>query len=448
MAGSSKKQIALGITLALVTAYSLVVVPSVVAAPGEREARSESITIASEDDFNPANGVRGGSGTKSDPFVISNWDVSSVHIRDTDEHFVIRDNTIDNLTLNWNGDRVTIVKNNIGDLRVNENVKRTGGPTTGLIAHNTFGIVGQLRHFDGVFAHNTVGSAQDANMAFPFFDNRAVNFDGFHGARFFNNVLYGYLEVRLHGHHHGSGYEAGSHYHGPPPAEDEHAAHAGHAEMEMVDHTRRYHQVHVYNNTIYSDGFQALVYTDSNHAGNDRTNASETNKELNKAHEHFTKVHITNNKLVGSGLVIDIFNAKDERHTNTNRGLVHIANNSITLARSTSNLPLFDTRTGILVSQVTDLGLRIVGNSIAYDSSTDPFAAAGDNYRDTGIALQNVDIADVSLGNNSVSDVYYGISASWMTETVSWAIWDLETKGVAEPVWYDSSVKNHPEETP
>ena len=448
MAARFRNQIALGLTLALVTTYSLVLVPSATAGPGEREERSQSITIASEDDFNPANGVRGGSGTKSDPFVISNWDVPSVHVRDTNEYFVVRDNTIDNLTLNWNGDRVTIVNNDIGDLRVNQNVKRTGGPTTGLIAHNTFSVVGQLRHFDGVFAHNTVGSAQDANMAAPFFDDRAVNFDGFHGARFFDNVLYGYLEVRLHGHHHGSGYEAGSHYHGPPPTEDEHAAHAGHEKMEMVDHTRRYHQVHVYDNTIHADGRQALIYTDSNHAANDRTNASETNKELEKAHEHFTKIHITNNKLVGSGLVIDIFNAKDERHTNTNRGLVHIANNSITLARSTSNLPFFDTRTGILARQVQDLGLKIVGNSITYDASTDLLAAAEDNNRDTGIALQNVDLAHVSIGKNSVSNVFYGVFASQMTETVNWSIWDLETKGVAEPVWYDSSVKNHPDQTP
>ena len=448
MAGSFRKQTALGIIFVLVAAYSLIVVPQVAAAPGEREPRSQSIRISSQEDFNPANGVRGGSGTKSDPFVISNWDVSSVHINDTDEYFVIRDNTIDHLTLNWNGDRVTIVNNDVGDLRVNQNVKRTGEPTSGLIAHNTFGIVGQLRHFDGVFAHNKVGSAEDANMAFPFFDNRAVNFDGFHGARFFDNVLYGYLEVRLHGHHHGSGYEAGSHYHGPPPPADEHAEHAGHDEMEMVDHTRRYHQVHVFDNTIYADGYQALIYTDSNHAGNDRTNASETNEELNKAHEHFTKVHITENKLVGSGLVVNIFNAKDERHTKTNRGLMHIADNDITLARSTSNLPLFDTVTGIDVHQVKDIALRIVGNSIAYDSSTDPLAVAENNYRDSGIALRNVDLGDISIGNNSVSGVFYGVSAFQMTETVTWRIWGLETEGVKEPVWYDSSVKNHPEETP
>jgi hypothetical protein len=127
---------------------------------------------------------------------------------------------------------------------------------------------------------------------------------------------------------------------------------------------------------------------------------------------------------------------------------MHIANNTITLARSTSTLPLFDTRTGILVQQVQDLGLRIVDNSITYDSSTDLLAATEDNYRDTGIALRNVDLADVSIGGNSVSEVFYGVFASQMTETVNWAIWELETKGVEEPVWYDSSVKNHPEQSP
>lgn len=447
MAGKTTKQTALGITLVLIAAFSLVV-PSVASAAGEREQRSQSIRISKAEDFNPANGVRGGSGTKSDPFVISGWDVSSVHINDTDEYFVIRDNTIDHLTLNWNGaNRIRVVNNDIGDLRVNQNVRRTGGPSSGVITHNTFGVVGQLRHFDGVFAHNTVGSADDMAAEAPFFTHRAVNFDGFHGARFFDNVLYGYLEVRLHGHHHGSGYEAGSHYHGTPPKEDEHAGHAEHA--EMVDHTKRFHQVHVYDNTIHADGPYALIYTDSNHAANDRTNASETNTELNKAHEHFTKIHITNNKLVGSGLVVDIFNAKDERHTKTNRGLMHIANNKITLSRSTSTLPLFENRTGILASRVVDLGLRIVGNSISYDAGSDPLAPAmSDQYFDAGILLQDVNLANVSIGNNSISNVHYGVSARQMTETVEWSIWGLETKGVVEPVWYDSSVKNQPKRAP
>src|SRR5918999_1886721 len=119
----------------------------------------ESIYISADNEFNPANGVRSGSGTKSDPFVISDWSLESIHIHDTDRYVVIRDNVVSGtMVLDWIGDRVKVVNNNVQDLRVNQNVKRTGDMTSGLIAHNVFGVVGQLRHWDGVFAYNTVGS--------------------------------------------------------------------------------------------------------------------------------------------------------------------------------------------------------------------------------------------------------------------------------------------------
>lgn len=446
MAGRTRKRIALATVLGLVAAYSIVLALPATAAADAREQRNQSIRITKDAQFTTDNGVRFGSGTKADPYVISGWDVFEVHLADTSKHVVIRDNTIQRLILNWNGDRLKVVHNDIGDMRVNQNVKRTGDPTTGLIAHNKFGVVGQLRHFDGVFAHNVVGAPTES---FPFFgSNRAVNFDGFHGARFFDNVLYGYLEVRLHGHHHGSNYDAASHYHGSAPEQEGHEGH-GHAqegthEMEMVDHSTRYHKVHVYDNTIHADGPYALIYTDSNHAGNDRTATSETNKELNKPHEHFTKVFLTDNKLRGAGLVVDIFNAEDERHTNTNRGLVEIARNNISLSRDDDSLP-WDQRDGISIGRVVDLDLRIVGNDIAYEPAEDMIGAALEEHvYDIGISLQDVDKADVVIARNSVADMFYGVSASRMTESVQWTITGLETNGVSEPVAYDDSVKNRP----
>lgn len=448
MAGTNGKRMAAWLTVALIASFSVGVITPASAAD-EREARNGSIVIESDKDFTSANGIRSGSGTAADPYVISGWDVFEVFIRDTGAHLVIRDNTIEFLTLNWNGPGVKVVNNDVGDLRVNENVKRTGGPTSGQITNNTFGIVGQLRHFDGVFAHNTVGSpTTDGSNPFdeiPFFDNRAVNFDGFNGSHFFDNTLYGYLEVRLHGHHHGSGYGETSHYHGAAP-EHQHGAEAE-SHDDMVDHSQRYHQTWVHDNTIYADGSYALIYTDSNHAGNDRTANSETNKELNKPHTHYTKVHLTDNELIGAGLVVDIFNARDERHTETNRGLVEIARNKISMARDLQS-GTFESRDGISVWDVKDLKLQIVGNSITYDGSEDPLAPTDFDYGDAGIRLRSVDLANVLISGNSVANTFYGVAASQMTKDVFWTIRGLTTSGVTEAVYYDESVKNEPQDGP
>lgn len=442
MRGSSRKQIALAITVMVAATFSLVAVPQASAAPG-REARNQSILIGKDSQFTPANGVRSGSGTVSDPFVISGWEVFAIEIHDTNKHFEITNNKVENLILNWNGNNVLVKNNEIGDLRVNENVERTGGPTTGVITNNTFGVVGQLRHFDGVFAHNVVGSAEQNPMTdVPFFSNdRAVNFDGFNGAHFFDNTLYGYLEVRLHGHHHSSAYGENSHYHG---TEHDHSDHSEHSMDDMVDHTNRFHEVWVHSNTIYASGPYALIYTDSNHAGNDRTANSEENEELNKPHTHHTRIHLVDNKLVGSGLYVDIFNADDDRHTTTNRGLMEIARNDITVNYGDDRFP-FENRNGITVWEAKDVNLRIIDNKIRYDGTEDPLTVDDQWGTSSGISLQSLDKADVSIVRNFVQNYFYGVSASDMTKTVFWKISDLETDGVTTAVNYDQSVKNKPE---
>lgn len=436
-----KKRIALAITVAVAAAYSIVVVPHATAAAPEREQRNGSIFISNDKGFTPENGVRSGSGTPSDPYVISGWDVFEIHIKDTDKDVIITNNTVEFLTLNWNGNNVEVTNNDVGDLRVNENVKRTGGPTSGSITNNTFDVVGQLRHFDGVFAHNTVGAAEQG-MDIPFFSNeRAVNFDGFNGAHFFDNTIYGYVEVRLHGHHHSSGYDKDSHNHGMTHDDSDHSDHP----MEnMVDHTVRFHQASVHNNKIFASGPYALIYTDSNHAGNDRTASSEQNEELNQPHTHYTKVQLTDNELVGAGLYVDIFNAKDDRHTGTNRGAMTIARNDITMHYGDDQLP-FEVYDGITVWNAQDVDLRIVGNSVRYDGSEDPLSVDNRWQKASGIYLKTLDKSDVWILRNFVKDTFFGVRASNMTETVSWRVADLETAGVSEPVSYDQSVKNRPE---
>ena len=112
--------------------------------------KREYIVIQSDADFTKENGVRSGQGTKRNPYVISGWDLEWAVVRDTDAWFTWRNTRVaEQLILNWNGDRVRLLDNYIGDLRVNQNVKRTGDMTSGLFKNNRFAIVGQLRHFDG-----------------------------------------------------------------------------------------------------------------------------------------------------------------------------------------------------------------------------------------------------------------------------------------------------------
>ncbi|MDQ3954952.1 MAG: hypothetical protein M3285_05315, partial [Actinomycetota bacterium] len=382
----------LGLIVAL-SAWGLV---PVTASAGPQRQSHPSIYIDGDEQFNPAHGVRKGTGTKENPFVISGWTVRSIYIKDTSKHFVIRNNTIENLTLNWNGDAVTIVDNEIGDLRVNQNIPRTGGPTSGLIARNTIGLVGQLRHFDGVFKENVVGN-QDA-MTLPFFSNRAVNFDGFHGAKFHHNTIYGYVDVRLHGHHHGSNFNSKSHYHGTPSAEEGTGGHMGDQE---VDHTQRYHQVQVYNNRIHSPGPWALRYFDQAHSANDRTAASEDNPALNLPHKHFTRVYLRNNKLYGSGLRVDVFNADDELHQKIGHGSVVLADNKIVLEHNSMNP--WSRQDGIVVQQAQGIMLHIAGNSVSWKENNDLLEQ--DFYDVAGIRLNDMDTGKIHIYNNSVSDV-------------------------------------------
>lgn len=418
----------------LIAAY-VVVSASPAVAEEENLKQHENIVIKSDEQFDAAHGVVGGSGTPTDPYVISGWRVHHISIADTAAAVVIRGNEIaGQLILNWNGANVRVVDNRIGDLRVNQNVKRTGAATGGLIANNTFGIVGQLRHFDGIFEHNIVRPGP--GFFDPVFGQaRAVQFDGFNGAVFRKNTLYGPLNVKLHGHHHGSDYGESSHGHSR-------GAHS--MDEPGTDHTKRYHEVFVQDNTIYATGPYALRWTDTAHRGDDRTAPSEENEALNAPHRHWTKVHLTDNRLVGSGLYVDVFNADDQNHTSTARGLVEIAGNVITLSRPDTEF--LEARHGIQVWNAKDLELRIIGNKVV--SEIEENAATDMWQRTTGIMLEDLDVADAYVVDNEVADAYYGVRASYFSETVNWWVSGLSTDGVEEAVHYDESVSNPPRREP
>lgn len=409
------------------------------ASTGEERTSRNDITITGDSQFNPANGVRAGSGTRRDPYVISGWDVRNVALRDTGAYVIIKDNNITGrLVLNWNGDRVTVVNNSVGDLRVNQNVKRTGEATSGRIANNTFGIVGQLRHFDGVFENNVVKGR--ASLFDGVFSNKSVQFDGFHGSRFRNNTINGYVEVRLHGHHHGSGFNENSHYHGA--GDKGHGSHGA-----GVDHSKRYHEVFVSNNRITADGEYALLYTDTAHVANDRTAASETNEELNKNHVHNTRVHLTGNQLTGAGLMVNVFNAKDERHNGTKTGLVDIRNNEISLEREATD-NLWSRKDGITINRAVDAVIKIEGNVVRGESLEERDPVDDQFARDSGIFLNDLDKGRAYLRNNTVTNLLYGVRGSRMTESVHWWINGLVTRAVTQAVYWDNSVKNQPRYRP
>ncbi len=432
-----KTYLAGALALLLMVMVFPAVAGAAVAKSGRQKQARDSIFINEMKDFNPANGVRAGSGTASDPFVISGWNVSWVQIKDTDAHVVITDNVITNsLTLDWIGGGIEVRNNDVGDLRVNQNRTRTGDATSGVIENNTFGVVGQLRHFDGIFQNNVVGTKDGMNLPF-ITDTRAVNFDGFNGSIFRNNTIYGYMDARLHGHHHSSGFAEDSHYHGDTPA-----AHEDHDDM---DHTVRYHQVHIYGNKIIADNYYALAYLDTGHAGNDRTAASETEPTLNDPHIHYTKVFLHDNELVGAGLYVDVFNAKDELLKSTARGTMEISNNKIVLRPTADATQKFYSRHGIDVGQAQDITLRILDNTITGPEAGD---AVDDLTRTSelvaGINLWNVDKGDLFLSGNSISRTAYGIKASDFSKTVNWTIEELVTNDVARGVYWDSSVHNPP----
>jgi hypothetical protein len=280
-------------------------------------------------------------------------------------------------------------------------------------------------------------------MRVPFFDTRAVNFDGFNGSVFRNNTIYGYMDARLHGHHHSSGFSEASHYHGKAAESPESHHHA------MMDHTIRYHQVHIYGNKIYSDSFYALAYLDTNHAGNDRTAASETEKTLNDPHIHYTKVFMHDNELVGSGLYVDIFNASDNLHKQgTARGTFEISDNKIVLQPS-ADPTMFGVRNGIDVWQATDITLRIFDNVITGIESTDQVTNLKESTDSVaGINLRDFDKGDLFLSGNSISHTAFGVRAGDFTKTVNWTISELTTSDVGQSVYWDSSVHNAPRQNP
>jgi hypothetical protein len=441
--------------------------PAVGSTPTAEDAKSleqvSRIDIRGDHAFTPKAGVRSGSGTLADPYVISGYAVSgSLYLGDTDACVVITGNYVDGeLALNWNGNCVHVHHNFIRDLRVNENVPREGLDTGGLIELNTINYVGQIRHYDGEFRNNVVGPREDAKLPFGIFqdpenllpftkDTRILNIDGFNQGWFHHNTITGSVDLKLHGHHHSTGFLAThSHYHGDNETRM--------AAMQH-DHSNRWESVRFEDNKVVDPTGYGVRYTDEAHAGDDRTAPSESTKTLSDPHQHHTKVEVRRNEVVGAGIWVDVFNADDKLHTQRNPGWLWITDNTVSLQQRHDGLlglqffglP-YDANTGIAIDTVKELQVDVRGNTLSWQatSSTDPTAdLLGGLFQQkptpAGIRIRGASDGSLVVADNRGTGFAQGVAAFDLDKTVAWAVAGNDFPGAAHAVYYDESVANQP----
>ena len=381
--------------------------------------RRGSIVIAGDEGFNPANGVRSGSGTYEDPFVISGWYVDQVLVADTSKAFVFTGNYVsDILILDWTGKGGYVHHNHLDDLRTNRNVARTGDPSATVIEGNLILDVEELRHFDGEVRNNTIGR-EDLLGSLLRGDGVVLNIAGLNGAGIHDNVIFGGVDMKIHGHHHSDMPGLHSHNHGQP---DE-----AQAEDHIEDHQVRYVDFHFYGNRIVDTGF-GMRYNDLNHAGDDRQATSEQEPMLEKPHVHHTRISLHDNVIEGATLRVAAINAVDERHLGGETAELDIHHNRILKPTAGD---------GIVVQDVRNATVSIHDNVIEKGS----LQLAGTS----AVFLHRFGNATVLVGQNQMGDYRYGVRAAEFDNMTRWSVADNRAPGVKQLVYWDDSVANPPE---
>jgi hypothetical protein len=379
--------------------------------------RRQSIVIDGDAGFNPANGVRSGSGTYDDPFVISGWFVDQVLIKDTSEAFEFRGNYVgDILILDWTGKGGYVHHNHVNNLRTNRNVERTGDPSATVIEHNAILRVEELRHFDGEVRNNTIGRSDLLGSLLT--GGVVFNIAGLNGAGIHDNVVFGGVDMKIHGHHHSDRPGLHSHNHGQP---DE-----AQAEDHVEDHQVRYVDFHFYGNRIVDDGF-GMRYNDLNHAGDDRQATSEQEPMLEKPHVHHTRVSLHDNVIEGATLRIAALNAVDERHLPGETATLDIHHNRILKPAAGD---------GLVVQDVRNATVRIHENVVEKGGAQLTGTSA--------ILLQRFGNVTVEVGENALGDYRYGVRASAFDNLTQWTVHGNRAPGVKQEVYWDDSVANPP----
>jgi hypothetical protein len=387
-----------------------------------------------------------GRGTREAPYLIEGLRVArDLTIADTAAHVIVRNNAVlGQLTLNWNGQAIHVHHNRITDLRVNENVAREGDVTGGLVERNVIGFVGQLRHYSGEFRENRIGPKPAGPFEAALGDSglevvpeqEVWNFDGFHGADVHHNVVQGLVDIKLHGHHHGSAFDALPH---------EHAS--SHGQAHGVDHQVRFHALGFHHNTITVQEGPALVYRDTPHAGDDRTAASETNPELELPHVHRTSVALEDNRLTGGGLVVRVFSSQDERHVGGDAGTLRIVRNVLTFHAPEGPVPgapLLAVRRGGVGLDLHDaqgVALVVEGNTVHFPAPGK--GLVGGKAEGIGILLRGWSGSALEVVANEVKGAGTGLRARAFDEATHWR---LAGNAFDAPVQvdYDASVANQP----
>ena len=377
--------------------------------------------------WTPADGVAAGSGTPEDPYLIEGVYADVLYIGDTDVDFEIRDSYIRHLVLDWHGANGLVHHNRILSLNTNRNVERTGGPSAAVIVHNVIDEVTQLRHFDGVVAHNVIGRTtladatvgDAARRALAATDGSSVVFDiaGFNGAAIHDNLVYGGLDVKVHGHHHDDGTGRMSHNHG--------TADAAQAESYAEDHGERHHTLDLHDNVIVDPLGFGLRYNDLNHAGDDRQATSEQEPMLESPHRHFTHVKIRDNVVDGAPIRVEVFMAPDELHRG-GRGQMEITGNRIVNAT---------TKDGILLGAVRDADVLVAGNTMSKAASA---------IRTYGVRAEQLANSTLVVRDNAIDGFHYGVLAQHFDANTTWTVEGNSIVGAARDVYWDQSVANPP----
>ncbi len=124
--GRSARAGLVAVVLVLLSIWSLLLA----APPASAYTPHPVIAINGNQDFTPANGVTGGSGTPSDPYVIEGWEIVSftadnIRIENTDAHFVIKSVFVHSNSSFFRGNSgivlVNVTNGGIRDSQVSEN---------------------------------------------------------------------------------------------------------------------------------------------------------------------------------------------------------------------------------------------------------------------------------------------------------------------------------------
>lgn len=399
---------------------------------GELEHQLEEFVVESNEGLAEMDerGYLEGAGTIEDPYVIDEFRVTEdLTIKDVSKPLVIKNSYLEGqLTLNFAGEQVYVHHNNVHDLRVNENVQRDGPTTAGLFEHNEIGVIGQIRHFGGEFAHNEIGPKPD-DIVEEYLSDTGVaqlpdevvwNFDGYHGAHVHNNTAIGRVDVQLHGHFHASCVSCEAHDHADPGQFPE--DNTEDSREPDSPHSYRFHTLDFENNTVRApQASQPLRFDDEGHAGDDRTANSEPNAHLEDRHEHHQYVRAHANEVHGGPLAFDIVNAEDPRHDGlVQEALVDLTDNEVVQERPRDVdhvVPAYR------IHAADNVEIHASGNAYEFqgDDSAKPagyrWATDGDPADTTGFVLTDVAASQVEVAHTQGSNATYGVTLHAVDET-------------------------------